>query len=85
MNAEHISDALNFLDEDLIAQTDEVRRGKRPHRVPLRGIVAAAACTVLVATGVFFFPPAAREDSASMAGEMEQFYGSNAGDRKSVV
>ena len=49
MNSEMIMDALNDLDEDLIAQVDEVRQGKRKlYRPPVRGIIAAAACAALI-------------------------------------
>lgn len=53
MSPEQFHDALNFLDDDLIAQTDELRQGKRvmQTRPTVRQIiawVASAACLVLV-------------------------------------
>ena len=77
MNAEQISDALDFLDEELIAQTDEVRRGVRIlHRPPIRWITAAAACAALVIVGVLSIPPAVEKNDAAMDSMMEM---SNAG------
>ena len=75
MNSEWIMDALNDLDEDLIAQTDAVRQGKRKlYRPPVRGIIAAAACAAIVLTGVLSIPPKTESDSAAfepMANGME--------------
>ena len=75
MNSEFIMDALNDLDEDLIAQTDAVRQGKRKlYRPPVRGIIAAAACAAIVLTGVLSIPPKTESDSAAfepMANGME--------------
>ena len=66
MNGERIMDALNGLDEDLIAQADEVRQGRRKlYRPPVRGILAAAACTALVLAGVLSIPPRVASDSAA--------------------
>ena len=77
MNAEQISDAMNLLDEDLIAQTDEVRRGIRVlHRPSTRWITAAAACAALVIAGVLSIPPAMEKSDAAMDNMMEM---SNAG------
>ena len=65
MNGDMIMDALNDLDEDLIAKTEEVRQGKRKqYRPPVRGIIAAAACAAIVLTGVLSFPPRRASDSA---------------------
>ena len=75
MNSEWIMDALNDLDEDLIAQVDEVRQGKRRlYRPPVRGIIAAAACAAIVLTAVLTVPPRMESDSAAfepMANGME--------------
>ena len=77
MNAEQISDALNFLDEELISQTDEVRRGVRViHRPSIRWITAAAACAALVIVGVLASPPAMEKGDAMLDNMMEM---SNAG------
>ena len=66
MNSEWIMDALSDLDEDLIAQTDAVRQGKRKlYRPPVRGIIAAAACAAIVLTGVLSIPPKTESDSAA--------------------
>ena len=65
MNADMIMDALNDLDEDLIAQADEVRQGKRKlYRPPVRGIIAAAACAAIVLIGAWAFPQRVAMDSA---------------------
>ena len=65
MNSEMIMDALNDLDEDLIAQADEVRQGKRKlYRPPVRGIIAAAACAAIVLIGAWVFPQRVAMDSA---------------------
>ena len=75
MNSEWIMDALSDLDEDLVAQTDAVRQGKRKlYRPPVRGIIAAAACAAIVLTGVLSIPPKTESDSAAfepMANGME--------------
>ena len=75
MNSEFIMDALNDLDEDLIAQTDAVRQGKRKlYRPPVRGIIAAAACAAIVLAGVLSMTPRIESDSAAfepMANGME--------------
>ena len=75
MNSEFIMDALNDLDEDLIAQADAVRQGKRKlYRPPVRGIIAAAACAAIVLAGVLSMPPRTESDSAAfepMANGME--------------
>lgn len=66
MNSEWIMDALSDLDEDLIAQTDAVRQGKRKlYRPPVRGIIAAAACAAIVLAGVLSIPPKTESDSAA--------------------
>ena len=80
MNAEQISDALNFLDEELIAQTDEVRRGVRVmHRPPIRWISAAAACAALVIVGVLSIPPAVEKSDAMIDNMMEMSDAGGAG------
>lgn len=50
MNPEKFHDAMNHLDDDLIAETDELRQGRRKLAAARRIIpwVAAAACLVLV-------------------------------------
>lgn len=48
MKREDISDALNFLDEDMIAHTEMVRKKKRQLRRTWRKWGAAAACLCLV-------------------------------------
>ena len=56
MNGEQISDSLIYLDDDLIAETDAVRQGKRiPFRMPARGILAAA-CAALLLAGALALP-----------------------------
>ena len=65
MNSEWIMDALSDLDEDLVAQTDAVRQGKRKlYRPPVRGIIAAAACAAIVLIGAWAFPQRVAMDSA---------------------
>ena len=77
MNTEQILDALNFLDEELILQTDEVRRGVRVmYRSGIRGTIAAAACAALVIAGALLIQPKTGSDSAMMDNMMEM---SNAG------
>lgn len=52
MNPEQLHDALNLLDEDLIAETDRLRRG----RFPWRHLGALAACLAVVCVvGTFAF------------------------------
>ena len=64
MNGEQISDSLIYLDDDLIAETDAVRQGKRiPFRMPARGILAAA-CAALLLAGALALPQRAGDDAA---------------------
>ena len=96
MNGEQISDALVYLDDELIAQTDAVRQGKRiPFRAPARGILAAA-CAALVLAGAWALPQRAGDDAAeSVQNGMEmsniiadsEFGGStsNSGNRKTIT
>ena len=64
MNGDMIMDALNDLDEDLIAQADAVRQGKRKlYRPPVRGIITAAACAAIVLIGAWAFPQRVAMDS----------------------
>ena len=101
MNSEFIMDALNDLDEDLIAQADAVRQGKRKlYRPPVRGIIAAAACAAIVLIGAWTFPRRVALDSAfepmengmEMAGdsaggalESEYGYSTTSGEWKTVT
>ena len=83
MRGEEISNALEFLDEDLVACTDEVRRGKRYFfRPTLRWAAAAAVCAVVVMVGAVLFPPMVSEDSAinGMIQDPEHASSSNAGE-----
>lgn len=50
MNPEKFHDAMNHLDDDLIAETDELRQGRRTRRAArwIVPAVAAAACLALV-------------------------------------
>lgn len=51
MNAEHISDALNLLDDDIIDGANGVRGGKKRPRGGRAKWLAAAACLTLVVCG----------------------------------
>ena len=100
MNGEWIMDALSDLDEDLVAQTDAVRQGKRKlYRPPVRGIIAAAACAAIVLIGAWAFPRRVAmdsafepmengmemaEDSAGGALESEYGYSTTSGEWKTV-
>lgn len=53
MNQEMLSDALNDLDEDLIAEADRLRQRGKSRRGRLMGLSAAAACLCLVLLGVW--------------------------------
>lgn len=53
---ELIHDALNLLDEDMIAQTDNLRRnpvGRKKRKLPLYRLAAAAASLCVLATGSY--------------------------------
>lgn len=71
MSPEKFHDALNYLDDDLIAQTDELRQGKRvlQHRPNVRQVipwVAAAAClTLAVGIGSRLLPSVGTESLAN--------------------
>lgn len=50
MKKEHISDALNMLNDDIIEETNNVRTNAKPKRKWIkRGVVAACLCLVLAA------------------------------------
>lgn len=78
MSPEKFHDALNYLDDDLIAQTDELRQGKRKlqTRPGVRKIIpwaAAAACLALVISIAPGMMPATESaGSANGAPEMLQ-------------
>ena len=82
MNGEMISDALGCLDDELVAQTDEVRRGKRVlwRSAPVRGIIAAAACAVLVLVGVMVLPPLTASDSGENGMDYMEDYAAEGAD-----
>ena len=81
MTPEQFHDALNYLDDDLIAQTDELRQGRRvlQHRIFPRqvlGWVAAAACLVLaLGLGSRLMPTLETGDAIQLDGNGS--YGSN--------
>ena len=52
MKKEHISDALNMLNDDIIEETNNVRTNAKPKRRWERQI-AAVACICLIVVGVF--------------------------------
>lgn len=47
MNTEHISDALNLLDDDIIDEANNLRAGKKRSRAGWPKLLAAAACLTL--------------------------------------
>lgn len=61
MTPEQLHDALNFLSDDLLEQTDALRQRKRINWKP---IAAIAACACLVAGLYLFAPSATSKDSA---------------------
>ena len=52
MNAEKLHDALNYLDDSMILETDKLRHRKKK-TVIFRRFVSCAACICLIATAVF--------------------------------
>ncbi len=52
MNAEKLHDALNYLDDGMILETDKLRHRKKK-TVIFRRFISAAACVCLVAAAVF--------------------------------
>lgn len=52
MNAEKLHDALNYLDDSMIMETDKLRHRKKK-TVIFRRVVSCAACICLIATAVF--------------------------------
>ncbi len=52
MNAEKLHDALNYLDDSMILETDKLRH-KKKKTVIFRRFVSIAACICIVATAVF--------------------------------
>lgn len=74
MNTENFHDALNHLDDDLIRETDQLRRGQRvlyrepgPRRL-LRALAPAACVALLVAGGVGLAGRNSAADSAAEQG-----------------
>ena len=61
MNPEYLHDAMNFLDDDLIEETDALRQGRqtlRPRPILRRAvrIIVPAACAALVVGAVYTMP-----------------------------
>ncbi|MBO7738028.1 MAG: hypothetical protein J6S77_04900, partial [Clostridia bacterium] len=52
MNAEKLHDALNYLDDSMILETDKLRH-KKKKTVIFRRFISVAACICIVATTVF--------------------------------
>lgn len=79
MSPERFADALNYLDDDLIEQTDDLRQGRRVlhNRPTARQVIrwaAPAACLVLIlGVGSRLLPFGETEDSASMGSDFVQF------------
>lgn len=78
MNPEKFHDALHYLDDDLIAQTDELRQGKRvmqthPNARRIIPWVASAACLALVlGIGPRFLPATEIDNFSNGTPEMLQ-------------
>ena len=71
MSPEYFTDALNYLDDDLIQQTDELRQGKRVlHRPKILRWVVPAACLALV-LGSLALPGMNGGNKAATDGNME--------------
>lgn len=69
-HAEKLSDALNLLRDDIIAETDEARTGKikrknKTRKLYLAKCGAAAACLCLLATGAFLWNQSQSPDTDS--------------------
>ena len=62
MKKEHISDALNMLNDDIIEETNNVRTNAKPKRKWVKWGVAAA-CLCLVVIGAFVAPNLIGEQS----------------------
>lgn len=81
MNPEHIHNALNYLDDDLIAETDALRQGQkvlrtRPAARKIIAWVAPAACLALVlGLGSQLLPAAETGNAAPMAENQIRFPG----------
>lgn len=73
MKKEHISDALNMLDDDILEEVNRVRENKRNHKRKMwwKWVVAAACFVILIYAGVRYMPedipgePAAEEKNTS--------------------
>lgn len=76
MSPEKFHDALNYLDDDLITQTDELRRGQRvaqrhPTARQIVPWVAAAAClTLVIGIGPRLLPSVETDNAANGTPEM---------------
>lgn len=71
MTPEQLHDALNFLSDDLLEQTDALRQRKRISWKPL---AALAACACLVAGLYLFAPSTTSKDSAECAEDKGSSY-----------
>lgn len=76
MNGEQLHDAMNFLDDDLIEETDALRQGRRviARKPKLIHWLAPAACAALVVGAVSMLPAAmesSRQDSAIFEGILD--------------
>lgn len=71
MTPQQLHDALNFLSDDLLEQTDALRQRKRFSWKPL---AALAACACLVAGLYLFAPSMASKDSAECAEDKGSSY-----------
>ena len=56
MKKEHISDALNMLNDDIIEETDNVRTNVKPKRKWLKWGVVAACFALMIAAGIRLLP-----------------------------
>lgn len=78
MSPEQFSDALNYLDDDLILQTDELRQGRRVlHSRPrvLQWMVPAACLALILGIGSWILPGFSGDNKGVMDGNMEMAHG----------
>ena len=69
MKAENISDALAFLDDDIIEETDRVRSGKKNHKAIWLKFLSAAACLCIALVAVFGALPIVQNSDFSKRGQ----------------
>jgi hypothetical protein len=79
MNAETVLDAMNYLDDDLIADTGKFRSRKKKSYLYVLAAAAACLCLLLIPQAEKSLAPTAAADNA-YSGLTDRFYGDTKGE-----